>query len=176
MRRSSASAIPLELLMCLLTPGFLAFSSQRGAKALLSFFKSPRGCSVGDVPCMRHRSCLQPSLFCFLKYKETCAKVQTRGHSCAQIQCASYFLMSVDARFSHALFLSIGRKQPWRGAKKNELWAVFLTQSPCVGAGISLHPGTSADNLLLSRPSSVSVGKYSCSLVFYAIKVEPEFP
>ena len=64
------------------------------------------------------------------------------------------------------------------GEEQNELWAVFLPQSPCgccVGAGISLHPGPSADNLLLSRPNIVSVGEYPCSLVFYAIRAELEF-
>ena len=87
-------------------------------------------------------------------------------------------LMSVDARFSRGR-LSTSEKYR-RGAKAlgDELWAVFLPKSPCgcsAGACGSLRPGTSADNHLLSRPSIVRVGEYSCSLVFYAVRVESEF-
>ena len=87
-------------------------------------------------------------------------------------------LMSVDVRFSRVLLSASGKHR--RGAKVlgDEFWAVILPKSPCgcsVGAGISLHPGTSAGSLLLSRPNIVSVGEYPCSLVFYAIRTESKF-
>ena len=55
----------------LLAPGFLALSSRRGAKALgdelWAAFFSPLPKALETAPLVRHRSCLQPSLYCFFK-------------------------------------------------------------------------------------------------------------